>query len=224
MKKQNRFSRASNSRRSGRNRTYSPFLCSCTEARIRNQRASAREATPQNRLPEFSIPEPLQVDQAELCRALERATSSGGKTGTAARRLLKVLQPHLLKEEEDLLQTLGLLMPLSRGQITPAMRQIPSRTEHLKARMFEIVREHVVIIKAARELLRVARAERKLHLAAFTEHLMLRAWTDEVVFYPAAILIGEYLKLRLGEGPGRSEFDQLKTVSGSRLAENYESF
>ena len=55
------------------------------------------------------------------------------------------------------------------------------------------------IIEAARKLLRAARAEGKLKLAAFTEHLMLRAWTDEVVFYPAAILIGEYLKLRFAE-------------------------
>ncbi|HKW28050.1 MAG TPA: hypothetical protein VJT54_01845 [Verrucomicrobiae bacterium] len=223
MKKQNRISRESGYHRSSRNRTTRSSLCSCTEARVRQKQVSAREAAQPDPLPEFRIPEPLRVDQDELCGALERATLSGGETGNAARKLLKVLQPHLLKEEEDLLQTLGLLMPLSRGQITPAMRQIPSRTEHLKARMFEIVREHVVIIKAARELLRVARAERKLPLAAFTEHLMLRAWTDEVVFYPAAILIGEYLRLRLAEAPGRSRFDHVKTVSGSRRAGSYES-
>jgi hypothetical protein len=150
-----------------------------------------------NQLPDFKIPEPLQIRQDELCAALERAVSTGGKTGTAARKLQQVLQPHLLKEETDLLQPLGLLLPLARGEITPAMRQVLSRTEHLKARMFEIVREHAEIIEAARELLRVARAERKLALAAFTERLMLRTWTDEVVFYPAAVLIGEYLKLRL---------------------------
>ncbi len=139
------------------------------------------------------------MDQNELCAALERAIGSGAKTGNAARKLLKVLQPHLLKAEADLLQTLGLLMPLSRGQITPARRQIPSRTEHLKARMFEIVREHVVIIKAARELLRVARAERKLPLAAIYQASHAAGVDDEVVFYPAAILIGEYLKLRFAE-------------------------
>lgn len=199
MKNQNRVSRESGPRRSGRNRSIRFSLCSCTEARIRQKQASRREAAQTNHLPEFNIPEPLRVDQEELCTALERATLSGGETGRAARKLLKVLQPHLLKEEADLLQTLGLLVPLSRGQITPAMRQIPSRTEHLKARMFEIVREHVEIIEAARELLRAAHTEGKLKLAAFTEHLMLRAWTDEVVFYPAAIMIGEYLKLRLAE-------------------------
>lgn len=98
-----------------------------------------------------------------------------------------------------MLQTLGFLLPLSQGQVTPAMQGVPAQTERLKARMFEIVREHAEIIEAARKLLRAARAEGKLKLAAFTEHLMLRAWTDEAVFYPAAILIGEYLKLRFAE-------------------------
>ena len=191
--------RLSDARQSGSRRPTRPARsCSCTEVRMRQNRAAARKA---DQSPEFHIPEPLRVDQDGLCKALEHATWSGGKTGNAARKLLKVLQPHLLKEEEDLLQTLGLLLPLSRGQVTPAMRQIPSRTEHLKARMFEIVREHAEIIDAARGLLRAARSERKLSLAAFTEHLMLRAWTDEVVFYPAAILIGEYLKLRFVECP-----------------------
>lgn len=198
MKLRNQKTRLSDGRPIGRRRPIRSTLCSCTEAR-RQRNGAAGEANPLNHPSEFKIPEPLQVDQNALCQALEHAAFAGGKTGVAARKLLKVLQPHLLKEETDLLQTLGLLMPISRGQISPAMRQIPARTEHLKARMFEIVREHAEIIEAARELLRVARAEHKLALVTFTEHLMLRAWTDEVVFYPTAILIGEYLKLRFEE-------------------------
>ncbi len=123
---------------------------------------------------------------------------SGGRTGNAARQLLKVLQPHLLQEEEDLLQVLGLLVPLAQGHITSDMRGIPAKIEHLKSRMFGIAREHAAIIQAARKLMRAANREGKLDLVMFTEHLMLRAWTDEVVFYPTAILMGEYLKLKFG--------------------------
>lgn len=121
---------------------------------------------------------------------------SGGRTGRAARELLKVLQPHLLQEEEGILQVLGLLVPLAQGRITSDMRAIPAKIEHLKSRMFGIAREHAAIIQAARKLMRAANRERKLDLVTFTEHLMLRAWTDEVVFYPTAILMGEYLKLK----------------------------
>lgn len=196
MKNQNRISKKLGPHRSDDGRASRSSPCSCTEARIRRNRPSARKAGQPNQPPEFNIPEPLRVDQDELCQSLERAILSGGKTGKAAKELLKVLQPHLLKEEEDLLQTLGLLLPLSRGQVTSAMQGVPARTEHLKAQMFEIVREHAEIIEAAHKLLRAARTERKLSQVTFTEHLMLRAWTDELVFYPTAILIGEYLKLR----------------------------
>lgn len=202
MSKRNEKSGSSTGRPAGRRPAHSA-VASCIAARMRRDKLAPTEASTAGELPEFKIPEPLRIDQDELCAALKRAELSGGRTGTAARKLKKLLQPHLLKEETDLLQTLGLLLPLSRGQLTPAMRQVPARTEHLKARRFEIVREHAGIIEAARALLRAAHAERKLALVTFTEHLILRAWTDEVVFYPAAILIGEHLKLRFaGAGGG----------------------
>jgi hypothetical protein len=199
MKIQNRISNSSASGHSGQSRAARSTLCSCGEARARRGKAVATREDQSDQPQEFKIPEPLRIDQNDLCAALERAILSGGKTGKAAKKLLKVLQPHLLKEEEDLLQTLGLLVPLAQGKISAEMRSVPVKTEHLKSRMFEIMREHIAIIEASRNLAQVARAERKLKLAAFTEHLILRAWTDEVVFYPAAILIGEYLKLRFAE-------------------------
>jgi hypothetical protein len=204
MKLQDRTSKSSGS---GRSRATRLTLCSCTEARAHRGKTVAAAGGHARQPREFKIPEPLKMNQNELCVALERAILSGGKTGKAARDLRKVLQPHLLKEEEDLLQTLGLLVPLAQGEISSAMRSVPLKTEHLKARMFEIMREHAVIIEAAHKVLRAARSEKKLSLVVFTEHLMLRAWTDEVVFYPAAILIGEYLKLKFAQRPTPVAFD-----------------
>jgi hypothetical protein len=194
-----RLSRSRVSAPSSHRRTKRPGLCSCTEARARRAKAAASVQEPVTQPVGFTIPVPLRMDQNEICVALEQAMLAGGKTASAAKELREVLQPHLLREEEHLLQLLGLLVPLAQGQISSTMRNIPSKTEHLKTRMFEIVREHAAIIQAARKLLRAANSERKLKLAEFTEHLMLRAWTDEVVFYPAAVLIGEYLKLKFGE-------------------------
>jgi len=191
MKTKNQTSRTSRHRQNGR---ASSDLCSCSELRARQKVTFTK---PQS--PDFQIPEPLQVNQNEMCVALERAARSGGRTGKAARDLMKVLQPHLLKEEDDLLQTLGLLVPLAHNEFHAGMPEVLAKTQHLKARMFEIMREHVEIIDAAHKLLHAAHAEKKLSLVGFTERLMLRAWTDEVVFYPAAILIGEYLKLKSAE-------------------------
>jgi len=163
----------------------------------------------------LEIPEPLRLDEEELRVALQRASMAGGKTGAAARKLAKLLQPHLMKEEKDLLQTLAALLPIAKGEITADMREIPPKTDRLKTHVFEMVREHSAIIEAARKLRRAAKAERKLKVAGFTERLLLRAWMDEVVFYPAAIVMGEYLKLTLKEKDDRqrpsSEPKSLKT-------------
>lgn len=192
MKTENQTSRTA---RRPQNRHTSTDLCSCSEMRARQRKVNFNK--PQDR--RFQIPEPLQVNQNEMCVALERAAHSGGRTGKAARDVMKVLQPHLLKEEDDLLQTLGLLVPLAHNEFNAGMLDVLEKTEHLKSRMFEIMREHVEIIEAAHKLLQAAHAEKKLSLVGFTERLMLRAWTDEVVFYPAAILIAEYLKLKSAE-------------------------
>ncbi len=64
----------------------------------------------------------------------------------------------------------------------------------------------------ARKLLQAARSERKLKLAHFTQRLLLRAWMDEVVFYPAAIVAGEYLKLALKEPQHAFSADEPRTT------------
>lgn len=46
----------------------------------------------------------------------------------------------------------------------------------------------------------MAGAEGLAEQARFAEALRLHAEAEEEVFYPAAILVGEYLKLKLREG------------------------
>jgi hypothetical protein len=53
-----------------------------------------------------------------------------------------------------------------------------------------------VVVAALKNLIAAAEAEKKPEYARFAEKLMLHAQTEEEVLYPAAILVGEYLKLR----------------------------
>jgi hypothetical protein len=162
-----RISKSRHSRLSGRAQLSSLSVCSCSAARARRAKTIANRTDPRAQLPELKVPEPLEVNQGELCVALERAVLSGEKTARAAKELLAVLQPHLLHEEEDLLQVLGLLVPIAQGQVTQAMRSIPAQTERLKSRMFVIAREHTAIIQAARKLIHAANREGKLEVVAF---------------------------------------------------------
>jgi len=78
-----------------------------------------------------------------------------------------ILHAHFLKEEEYALPPLGMLPVLAEGTVLPEMQEAIELTDRLKKAVI------------------------------FAEKLMLHAQTEEDVLYPASILIGEYLKLKL---------------------------
>lgn len=143
------------------------------------------------------IPESLRWEHEELHAELARATKAGGKTGEAAKAVAGVLHNHFLKEEEFALPPIGLLAALARGEIEDEMRDVLVMTERLKAELPEMLREHQAVVTALAELTAAAKKEKLAEHARFAKKLMVHAQTEEEVLYPAAILIGEYLKLRL---------------------------
>jgi iron-sulfur cluster repair protein YtfE (RIC family) len=143
------------------------------------------------------IPEPLKLEHQELHAELVRATKAGGKTEEAAKSVAKVLHNHFVKEEEFALPPLGLLPLLAQGKVDHKMRNILGMTDRLKAELPDMLREHKAVVTALKKLMTAAKKEKKPEHAHFAEKLALHAKTEEDVLYPAAILIGEYLKLRL---------------------------
>lgn len=143
------------------------------------------------------IPQPLKLEHEELHAELVRATKAGGKTAEAAKAVAKVLHNHFVKEEEFALPPIGLLSLLARDKVDQKMGSILGMTDRLKAELPEMLREHKAVVAALKKLMTAAKREKKPTHARFAEKLMLHAKTEEEVLYPAAILIGEYLKLRL---------------------------
>jgi hypothetical protein len=156
----------------------------------------------------IQIPVSLKREHEELHAELVKATQAGGKTGQAAREVAKLLHPHFVKEEEFALPPLGLLPDLARGKVTLEMRAVLPYTDQLKAELPSMREEHRAVIAALRDLTTAASEEQEEEAAHFAQKLMLHAQTEEQVIYPAAILVGEYLQLRLhrdGTGTARSE-------------------
>jgi hypothetical protein len=143
------------------------------------------------------VPESLKLEHEELHAELARATKAGGKTGEAAIAVAGVLHNHFLKEEEFALPPIGLLAALARGEVDEEMRGVLVMTERLKAELPEMLREHLAVVAALKQLIAAADKEKLPEHARFAEKLMLHAQTEEEVLYPAAILVGEYLKLKL---------------------------
>ncbi len=143
------------------------------------------------------IPESLKLEHEELHADLVSATKAGGKTGEAAKDVAKVLHDHFVKEEEFALPPIGLLAALARGEVDKEMRGVLIMTERLKAELPEMLREHQAVVAALAQLAAAAEKEKLPEHARFAEKLALHAKTEEDVLYPAAILVGEYLKLKL---------------------------
>ena len=144
------------------------------------------------------IPHPLKAEHAELHAELVTATQVTGRIGEAAKAVAKVMHPHFVKEEEFALPPLGVLPALADGRVTPDMRDILTMTERLKAELPEMLAEHQTIVGALRALGEAAEQERNRDVARFAEKLIRHAQTEEQVMYPAAILAGEYVKIKLG--------------------------
>jgi hypothetical protein len=144
----------------------------------------------------LEIPASLREDHAHIHGALVTATQMEGRVGEAARALAQILHPHFVREEEIALPPLALLEPLARERFRPEWREILPMTDALAAELPQMLREHGDIRAATDHLLEVAREEGSQDVVRLAEQLKLHARAEEDVFYPAAILVGELVRLR----------------------------
>ncbi|HEX5081505.1 MAG TPA: hemerythrin domain-containing protein [Blastocatellia bacterium] len=145
------------------------------------------------------IPQSLKLEHEELHAELAKAIKAGGGTGSAAEIVAKLLHPHFVKEEEYALPPLGLLPMLAEGKVTPEMEGVLEMTGKLKAELPRMLEEHHNIVEALKKLSTAAEKEKKTEYVGFAEKLMSHARNEEEVLYPAAILAGEYIKLKLNK-------------------------
>lgn len=148
---------------------------------------------------ELKTPQSLKKEHDELHAKLARAKEVGGATGIAAKSVAKVLHPHFLKEDEYALPQLGLLQFLAEGKIFQEMEAAVAMSDRLKADLSHMLLEHKEIVAALEALIDAAKSEGKTEILPFAEELKLHAQNEEKILYPASILIGEYLKLKLSE-------------------------
>jgi hypothetical protein len=146
---------------------------------------------------EFQTPRALVVEHEELHAELETALPAGGPVGAAAQKVADALHKHFEAEDRYALPPLGLLRPLAEGRLDPEMVGVLSLTDRLKADLPQMLAEHREITAALEELSAAARQAGQERYAQFAEKLRLHAQLEEEVSYPAALLVGEYLKLKL---------------------------
>jgi hypothetical protein len=147
----------------------------------------------------FEIPAPLTVEHHHLHMQLVKATEEPGAVGDAAHEVARLLHPHFVLEEEFALPPLALLQELARGGVRAEMAEILPMTRRLKAELGSMLIEHQRIVGALDKLRSAAHDARLPEYENFANELILHAQTEELVLYPAAILVGELVAERLKE-------------------------
>ena len=150
----------------------------------------------------FTIPEALQQEHEALHERLRHATGAIGRVGEAAQALARLMHPHFMKEEEIALPPLGLLGALSRGEFDAGMAEVLALTDRLEAELPAMLEEHRQITAALQRLHDAAQRAIRADIAEFTLQLMHHARVEEQVMYPAALLVGRYVRLLLASRAG----------------------
>lgn len=145
---------------------------------------------------QHEVPASVKAEHKELYEELEEATKVRGEVGEAARAVEEILRPHFIKEEEYALPPLAFLPHLAEEKAGPQVLDVISMTDRLKVDLPQMLREHKQIVWALNRLAAAAKKSKKTEQLRFSEKLVLHAQNEEEILYPAAILVGEYLKLK----------------------------
>jgi len=151
----------------------------------------------------FDIPAPLREEHEALHGRLRLAMQAEGEVGSAAKEVARLMHPHFVKEDRIALPPLGLLVALARGEATPEMADVLELTNELEAELPQMLAEHRTIVDALQALRAAAERAGRGEIVEFAQALIQHARTEEEVMYPAALLVGQVVRQRLGRrAPG----------------------
>jgi len=136
------------------------------------------------------VPISLKSEHESLLARMRRAMREDDATGEAARRVMQVMDGHMMREEKFALRPLGLLRALGRGETPSEVAEAARLIEQLREQMPQMIDEHRQIAELLREFARAAEAAGKAEYVTLAEELIQHAHVEEDVLYPAALLVG----------------------------------
>jgi Hemerythrin HHE cation binding domain len=146
---------------------------------------------------ELKIPSSLKLEHEALHEMLRTAMREPGELGDVAKALGKLMHLHFVKEQKYALPPLGLLGALANGELRADMSNVLAMTERLRVEMPGMLREHKAILAMLGKFSAVASRANKTQYADFASRLTQHAQIEEQVSYPAALLVGEYVRSKL---------------------------
>jgi len=150
----------------------------------------------------LAIPQALKLDHEEFHDEVMHASREEGALGATAKRLLRIMQPHMEKEESFAHPPLGLLEDVARGKRPDdtELAEVLAMTDRLRSEILDMLAEHRMIFGAIEEFVAAAKAADRVEYAELAIKLIHHAQLEERVLYPAVTILGNYLRLRFGVG------------------------
>ena len=136
------------------------------------------------------LPTSLVNEHSEL---LLRAEAFTRNRDSLAIELYQLIEFHFREEEEYVFPVLGVLPALSEGHIPPNADSIIGLARKYQSNAVKLLAEHQMITTLL-EKYRLLSGDSSVD--AFKKQLEQHALTEEQIYFPAVVLVAEYLKLR----------------------------
>ena len=111
------------------------------------------------------------------------------------KQLYEAIEYHFSEEEQYLFPVLGILPELAAGNLPAKTDSIIAFSEKFKTNSAKLLAEHQMITKLISEY-RLISTQNDTALLNFEEELLEHARVEEEIYFPAAVVIGDYLKLK----------------------------
>jgi Hemerythrin HHE cation binding domain len=141
-------------------------------------------------------PSSIKREHEYLLEQIHTITMFQDSTGIVAIKLNELMKHHFSEEEDFVLPPLALLPLLASGAMPEQSKEIVLLTDKLKSQLTHMSAEHQLIKAYLGELSQVAAKEDHPEVITLEGGVHKHAALEEEVLFPAAILIGEYLKLK----------------------------
>jgi len=140
---------------------------------------------------ETKVPESLKEEHEAFIDSLKSHSRRKDKTGAALRQLLKLLEPHVEKEDEFVLPLLGVLGGLAAGEPLEDTTGVMRSYEKYAAQYPDMFAEHLPIRQAIKRARGLAKEEGHGDVVEVLDALAHHSRVEEEVLYPAALLAGK---------------------------------
>lgn len=144
----------------------------------------------------YEVPSSIKKEHENLLKQIHKLTLLEDSAGLAAKKLENLIEHHFNEEEYFVLPQLELLPLLVSGKFPDHTKEVIDLSEKLKSRISHLSVEHQLIKAYLDELKQVATEENMLEIIEFETELHNHAMSEEEIFFPASVLVGEYLKLK----------------------------